>query len=180
MTHLTSYVPTDTKGLVITGFLVSLTISCCNLGEIHGFQGKDEEVTQPLKLHQIRKKDTPEKPSSSATGRIHALEGGLLPPNRSVQSPTGRGNVSSVRINRGNNPAPVWQMHRLSDRQIEAMGNPLHARGFTPLGQRIYNAYVQSRVATCGPDTCSRRLSEFYETATQALRTTENPVLPMR
>ncbi len=148
MIYLTSYVPTDTKRLAC-GVLVFLsTVSCCITGEIHGFPGKDETKAFEIKLHEIRKKNQPEELTSTAQGRIHAVEHDLLPPARGVQSPTGRGNVPPVRINRRNSPAPVWQVHRLQNRPLETMGGPLHARSLSLARQRVHNAHLQSYEST--------------------------------
>ncbi len=149
MIYLTSYVPTDTKGLLRAVVLVLSTVGCCNLGEIHGFQGKDETKAFQVPIHQIRQKNQSKKPPSTATRRVHALTHDLLSPAGGLQSPTGGGDISPVRINRGNHPSPVWQMHRLPDRQIETMGSPLHARSFTPPGQRVHHIDLCPSIPAC-------------------------------
>ncbi len=180
MIYLTSYVPTDTLGRVALVFVVFLSISCCNLGEIHGFQGKDEEITKQIKLHEIRKKNQQKKPSSTAARRIHALANDLLPSARGLQSPTGRDNVPPVRINRRDNPAPVWQMHRLPDRSIQTMGSPLHARSLITRGKRVHHTYVLTGKSSRREDASRLRLSTLHETASKTLRSKKDSILSMR
>ncbi len=181
MIYLTSYVPTDTVRPLAVVFLVYLTVSCCNLGEItNGIQKTDETETLKEQFHKIRKKDTSKESSGPAPRRIYALKDDLLSSAGGVQSSTGRGYVSQGRINRRDSALTLWPMHRLQNRPFPSMGGALYARGELMAGQRIHYVDVQPGKFTRGTHARRISLSKLHEAAAQTLRTASDPVLPMR
>ncbi len=179
MIYLTSYVPSDTVRVLCGVLLVFLTISCCNLGEIHGFQGKDEEIAKPFKLQQIRKKDTPKKPTSSAERRIHAVENVMLPSIGGVQSTARRGDVPAIRIDRGNRRPAMREMYRLQNRPVPTVGRALHARGQSMAGKLLHHTHLPTGRPAGRSDACRQTLPEIHEAAKERLRAARDPVLPM-